>query len=91
MKKIYCSVLLKDNMIMGFRIGPEAHKMTSDFHEDFTHECYELKDCDNDFRVEWICIEFENVEMNECIFEVIARTFMKQWKVHPKHFGSAAY
>lgn len=96
-RKIYIDVLLKDNMIMCYHISSNRRTMPHDYYKDFYYARYDMSNCDKEFKVEWISVEFEDKEtedgisLNNYIFEEIARTFFKRWKIHPKHFGSPAY
>lgn len=96
-RKIYIDVLLKDNMIMSYHISGNERTMPHDYYKDFYYSGYNMENCDKEFEVKGIAVEFidnkneESSELNDFIFEVIARDFFKRWKVHPEHFGSAAY
>ena len=96
-RKIYINVLLKDNMIMSYHISRNERTMPHDYYKDFYYAGYDMTNCDKEFEVKGIAVEFidddneESSELNDFIFEVIAKDFFKRWKVHPEHFGSAAY
>lgn len=96
-KKIYIDVLLKDNMIMDYHISPNRRTMPHDYYKTFIYANYDWNNCDKEFEVKWIAVEFEDIDdkehrdLNNYIFDEISRTFFKQWKIHPNHFGSAAY
>lgn len=96
-KKIYASVLLKDNKIMSYKISPQLKKSPEDFYKDFFYAGYNLQknNLDN-FEVKWMGFEFlenneEDCELNNYVFENISRTFFKKWEIHPEHFGSIPY
>lgn len=96
-KKIYINVLLKDNMIVGWHISPNERTMPHDYYKDFIYANKSMENCDEIYKVKGIAVEFENndteesINLNNYIFEVIARDFFKIWKIHPEHFGSPAY
>ena len=96
-KKIYINVLLKDNMIVGWHISPNERTMPHDYYKDFIYANRSMENCDEIYKVKGIAVEFENndteesINLNNYIFEVIARDFFKIWKIHPEHFGSPAY
>lgn len=90
-------MLLKDNMIMCYHISSNRRTMPHDYYKEFYYARYDMSNCDKEFKVEWISVEFEDKEtedgisLNNYIFEEIARIFFRRWKIHPKHFGSPAY
>lgn len=96
-KKIYINVLLKDNMIVGWHISPNERTMPHDYYKDFIYANKSMENCNEIYKVKGIAVEFENddteesINLNNYIFEVIARDFFKIWKIHPEHFGSPAY
>lgn len=96
-KKIYINVLLKDNMIVGWHISPNERTMPHDYYKDFIYANKSMENCDEIYKVKGIAVEFENddteesINLNNYIFEVIARDFFKIWKIHPEYFGSPAY
>lgn len=96
-KTININVLLKDNMIVCYHISPNKRTMPHDYYKDFFYAGESMEDCDKKYKVEWIAIQFEYNEdeesssLNNYIFEEIAKTFFKRWKIHPKHWGSPAY
>lgn len=96
-KKIYINVLLKDNMIVGWHISPNERTMPHHYYKDFIYANKSIENCDEIYKVKGIAVEFENddtevsINLNNYIFEVIARDFFKIWKIHPEHFGSPAY
>ena len=96
-KKIYINVLLKDNMIVGWHISPNERTIPHDYYKDFIYVNKSMENCDEIYKVKGIAVEFENddteesINLNNYIFEVIARDFFKIWKIHPEHFGSPAY
>lgn len=93
-KKIYIDVLLKDNMLMDYHISPNKRTMPHDYYKDFIYAKYESDDVDKEFKVVWIAVEFEDGDsekswsLNDYVFEEIARTYFKRWKIHPKCFGN---
>ena len=96
-KKIYINVLLKVNMIVGWHISPNERTIPHDYYKDFIYVNKSMENCDEIYKVKGIAVEFENddteesINLNNYIFEVIARDFFKIWKIHPEHFGSPAY
>ena len=84
-------------MIMCWHISPNKRTYPHDYYKDFYYSGYNMKNCDKEFEVKGIAVEFEydgseeSSNLNDFIFQVIAKDFFKRWKVHPEHFGSAAY
>lgn len=92
MKDIYISCLLKDNMIVAYRISGNPKKEPEDYFKDFLYAGVVAKF--EEYEVKWMSVsvpEDIDTKFNNYIFEEVARHFYKQWKIHPKHFGSAAY
>lgn len=92
MKDIYISCLLKDNMIVAYRISGNLKKEPEDYYKDFIYAGVVAKF--EEYEVKWMSVSVpENIslEFNDYIFNGLAREFYKQWKIHPEHFGSAAY
>lgn len=92
MKEIYISCLLKDNMIIAYRISGNLKKEPEDYYKDFIYA--NIVPNFKEYEVKWMSVSIpEDIssEFNNYIFEVIAREFYKQWKIHPDHFGSPAY
>lgn len=93
-KTIYINVLLKDNKIMGWHISPNERRTPSDYYKDFYYAGESMENCDKLYKVVGIAVTFkndDNSDLNNFIFDVIARDFFKRWEIHPNHFGAAAY
>lgn len=94
-KEIYISVLLKDNMIVSFRISGNEKKYPHDFYKDFYYADKSMGiNVDEIYKVKSIKIELDDdisSEFNNYIFEEFARNYFRHWKIHPEHFGKAAY
>ena len=96
-RTIYISVLLKDEKIIAWHIGRNERKTPSDYYKDFIYADESMEDCDKIYQIKKISVTFEDKddkesnEINELIFDKIARDFFKKWEIHPKHWGGAAY
>ena len=92
MKEIYISCLLKDNMILAYRISGNLKQYPEDYFKDFVYAGVVPKF--EEYEVKWMAVsipEDTDTKFNNYIFEVTAKEFYKQWKIHPEHLGSAAY
>lgn len=94
-KVIYISALLKDNMIVAYRISGNLKEFPHDYYKDFYYADVEMSEnVDKEYKVKYMSVEFdEDTEsnFNNYIFEKVAKEFYKQWKIHPNHFGQPAY
>lgn len=96
-RTIYISVLLKDDKIIAWHIGRNERKTPSDYYKDFIYANESMEDCDKIYKLKKLSVTFEDNddsesnEINELIFDKIARVFFRKWEVHPKHWGEAAY
>ena len=96
MRKTLCiSAMLKDNMIISWRISPNSKKYPHDYYKDFYYADEDMENCDEIYEVKYMLVEFEEdditSEFNNYIFNVTAREFYKHWKIHPNHWGKPAY
>ena len=92
MRRIYISCLLKDNMIVSYHISGNPKKEPQDYYKYFYYAGF-VPEYDK-YEVKWMAVsvpEDISSEFNDYIFEVTAKEFYKQWKIHPKHWGSPAY
>ena len=93
--KIYISCLLKDNMIVDYKISSNLKEYPHDYYKDFYHAGVSMDNCDELYEVKWCSVEIDEDlnknEFNSFIFEIFAREFFKNWKIHPEHWGFAAY
>lgn len=92
MKEIYISCLLKDNMIVAYHISGNPRKEPEDYYKEFYYA--EVVPEYDKYEVKWMSVsvpEDISLEFNDHIFNGLAREFYKQWKIHPKHWGSSAY
>lgn len=91
-KTIYISCLLKDNMIISYKISGNLKSIPQDYYKEFY---YEDKDITDEYKVKCMSVEFEETDItsdfNNYIFDEVARKFYKHWKIHPEHWGKAAY
>ena len=93
-RELYINVLLKDNMIMCFHISPNKREEPHDYYKDFYYAGASMDNCDEEYEVKSMKVEVDNdisLKFNNYIFDVFAREYFKQWKIHPQHFGKAAY
>lgn len=94
-KNIYISALLKDNMIMAYCISGNLKQYPHDYYKDFYYADIEMcENVDKEYCVRYMSIEIDDdieSKFNNYIFEVFAKEFYKQWKIHPNHFGVSAY
>ena len=94
-RNIYISAVLKDNMIVAYRISGNLKKSPSDYYKDFYYAGVKMsQNVDEEYQVEYMSVEVNediSSELNNYIFNTLARKFYKQWKIHPKHFGQSAY
>ena len=103
---IHISCLLKDNKIMAWNIGRNQKTMPSDYYKDFIYAGISNENCDKEYEVEYMTVEFSDEKMakyygkdgeNDCIsfndyiFERVAKEFFRHWEIHPEHWGKAAY
>lgn len=93
--KIYISCLLKDNMIVDYKISSNLKQYPHDYYKDFFYADVSMDNCDELYEVKWCSVEVDEElnknEFNSFIFEIFAREFFKNWKIHPEHWGTAAY
>lgn len=93
--KIYISCLLKDNMIISYKISQNLKEYPHDYYKDFYYSGTSMENCDELYEVRYMSIEVDEDinynKFNKYIFEVLAREFYKNWKIHPEHWGVAAY
>lgn len=92
MREIYISCLLKDNMILAYRISGNLKKEPEDYYKDFIYAG--VVPNFKEYEVKWMSIsipEDTDTNFNNYIFEEVARRFYMQWNIHPDHFGSPAY
>lgn len=91
-KELYISALLKDNMIISYRISGNLKATPQDYYKDFIYADEEITD---DYEVKYMTVEFNeddiDNEFNDYIFNEVARKFYKHWKIHPEHWGDSAY
>lgn len=93
-KTIYISCLLKDNMIIAYKVSPNKKTMPHDYYKDFFYSGTSMENCDEIYEVEYMSVEFEDKEdsnFNNYVFEEIAKNFYKQWNISPEHWGCPAY
>lgn len=94
--KIYISCLLKDNMIVAYKISSNLKEYPHDYYKDFYYAGVSMDNCDEIYFVKWCSVEFDEEDdkrsdFNDYIFEKVARRFYKNWKIHPEHWGNPAY
>jgi hypothetical protein len=94
-RNIYISALLKDDMIIAYKISGNLKQFPHDYYKDFYYANVEtVENVDKEYEVKYISVEVDDdisTEFNNYIFETFAKEFYKQWKIHPNHFGQAAY
>lgn len=94
-KVIHISCLLKDNKIVAYYIGPNAKEKPSDYYKDFIYANVSMENCDKEYDVKYMSVEYgedDNLGLiNSYIFDEVAKTFFKHWKIHPRHWGQPAY
>lgn len=95
-RTIYINALLKDNMIIAWRISPNLREFPHDYYKDFYYNDTPMfiETVDDEYKAKYMSVEIDdNIsnEFNDFIFEKLAKEYYKQWRVHPKHFGQAAY
>ena len=94
-KSIYISALLKDNMIIAYRISGNLKQYPHDYYKDFYYADVEMpNNVDEEYKVKYMEIivddDIDN-NFNNWIFDGFAQEFYKQWKIHPNHFGKPPY
>lgn len=93
-RSIYISCMLKDNMIVAYKISGNLKEYPHDYYKDFYYAGASMENCDEIYEVKYMEVIVDDdikTELNNYIFEELARKFYKQWKIHPEHFGSPAY
>ena len=86
---VYASVLLKDNKITNWKIGERRWLHHMDMTRRVKHP-FSLDDY-ADETVESKAWEVNNSEEHSRVFEVLAKEWFKQWKIHEDYEGSPAY
>lgn len=94
-KRIYISALLKDDMIIAYNISPNLKEYPHNYYKDFYYAGVQMTmNVDKEYEVKYMSVKVDDnisTKFNNYIFETFAKEFYKQWKIHPNHFGQAAY
>lgn len=87
MTELYTSVLLKDGKIVSWKISPNLKEYPHDFYKDFIYSNTPMgMDVDENYTVEWMKFTFKNEDINNYVFEKIARTFFKFWEIDEENY-----
>lgn len=92
MNKIYANALLSDNKILFWRTAQRKYEVT-DFYKDFSRSGIKQSEYEkeHELKVATMAFEFKDENINNFVFDKIAKVFYSFWEISPDSKGEPAY
>lgn len=92
MNKIYANALLSDNKILFWRTAQREYEV-GDFYKDFSRSGIKQSEYEkeHELKVATMAFEFKDENINNFVFDKIAKVFYSFWEISPDSKGEPAY